>query len=47
MLAEFFRRGIKKGGVLDKTAGIIQSLYQAFAVMCTYIFLWEKQHENQ
>ncbi len=44
MLAEFFRRGIKKKGVLDKTAGIIQSIYQAFAVMCTYIFLWEKQN---
>lgn len=44
MLAEFFRRGIKKKGVLDKTAGIIQGIYQAFAVMCTYIFLWEKQN---
>ena len=46
-IGEFFRRGIKKKGFLDGTAGLIQVIYQSFSVFITYARLWEKQTKNK
>ncbi|MDD3679377.1 MAG: glycosyltransferase family 2 protein [Candidatus Shapirobacteria bacterium] len=46
MLGEFWRRGIKKQGLLDGPAGIIQVIYQTFSVFITQARLWEKQINN-
>ena len=43
MMGEFWRRGIKKQGIFDGVAGIIQVIYQSFSVFITQARLWEKQ----
>jgi|SRR3989344_7259417 len=43
MLSAFFDSYIKQGGWRVGTAGIIESIYQAFSIFITYAKLWEKQ----
>jgi glycosyltransferase involved in cell wall biosynthesis len=43
MMGEFWRRGIKKQGLLAGPAGIIQVIYQTFSVFITQAQVWEKQ----
>lgn len=44
--AELWRRFFKNLGFLDGTAGVIESIYQAFSKTITYLFLYEKQHKK-
>lgn len=46
-LGELFRRLILKKGFMDGTIGIIESLYQAYSKTITYLFLYEKYHNNK
>lgn len=46
-LGELFRRLIKNSGFLDGEIGIIESIYQAFSKTITYLFLYEKKHQNK
>ncbi len=41
---ELFRRLIAHGGLLDGSAGIIESIYQAYSKTVTYLFLYEKKY---
>ncbi|MGI6278768.1 MAG: glycosyltransferase family 2 protein [Patescibacteria group bacterium] len=43
MMGEFWRRGIKKQGLLAGQAGVIQVIYQTFSVFITQARVWEKQ----
>ncbi|CAN5241578.1 glycosyltransferase family 2 protein [soil metagenome] len=40
---ELFRRMFKQHGYLDGTAGIIESIYQAYSKTITYLYLYEKK----
>ena len=42
-LGELSRRLLVKGGFLDGTVGIIESVYQAFSKTITYLYLYEKK----
>lgn len=44
MLTEFFRSYIKQSGWKAGTAGLIESIYQAFSIFITYAKLWELQN---
>ena len=43
---ELFRRLIQKGGFLDGTIGIIESVYQAYSKTITYLLLYEKKNRR-
>jgi glycosyltransferase involved in cell wall biosynthesis len=40
---ELFRRLVKNKGFLDKTYGVIESVYQAYSKTITWLLLYEKQ----
>jgi len=44
---ELWRRLVKNLGFLDGTAGIIESIYQAFSKTITYLFLYEKYQNKK
>ena len=46
-IGELFRRMFIKLGFLDGTAGIIESIYQAYSKTITYLFLYEKKSKRQ
>jgi len=46
-IGELFRRMFVKLGFLDGTAGIIESIYQAYSKTITYLFLYEKKSKRQ
>ncbi|MFH0773094.1 MAG: glycosyltransferase family 2 protein [bacterium] len=43
---ELFRRLIQRGGFLDGTVGIIESIYQAYSKTITYLLLYEKKNRR-
>lgn len=43
---EFFRRFVKNRGFMDGTAGILESVYQAFSKTITWIYLYEKKKSS-
>lgn len=44
---ELNRRLILKGGFMDGTYGVIESLYQAYSKTITYLMLYEKYHHKK
>lgn len=40
---EFYRRFFRKAGFMDGTAGILETVYQAFSKTVTWLFLYEKK----
>lgn len=46
MLTAFYDSYIKQKGYKVGTAGLIESMYQAFSMFITYARLWEIQNEN-
>ena len=46
MTTGFFRSYILEKGYRNGTAGLIESIYQAFSMFITYSKLWEKQQKN-
>jgi len=48
MLMAFIDSYVRQGGYRAKTAGLIESIYQAFSIFITYAKLWElQQKENK
>lgn len=47
MLTAFFNSYIRQGGWKIGTAGLIESIYQAFSAFITYAKLWELQQKMQ
>lgn len=47
MLGAFLNSYIKEGGFRVGTAGLIESIYQAFSIFITYAKLWELQNEKE
>jgi len=45
MLTAFIKSYILQGGYKAKTAGLIESIYQAFSIFITYAKLWEMQNK--
>lgn len=45
-LGEFFRRFFVRFGYLDKTLGIIESIYQAYSKTITWILVYEKNRSH-
>ena len=43
MITTLFDRAIKKGGIIDGTEGLIESVYQAYHTMIIYLKLWEME----
>lgn len=44
---ELYRRLIKNKGFLDGSAGVIESIYQAYSKTVTYIYLYEKYQKSR
>lgn len=47
MISAFLDSYIKQGGRKAGTAGLIESIYQAFSMFITYARLWEMQNEKE
>ena len=47
MMTAFFNSYVKQKGWKAGTAGLVESMYQAFSVFITYARLWEMQQKNQ
>lgn len=47
MISSFFDSYFIQGGWKVGTAGLIESMYQAFSIFITYARLWEMQSKNQ
>lgn len=47
MLTAFYDSYIKQKGYKAGTAGLIESMYQAFSIFITYARLWELQNKNE
>lgn len=46
-LGELYRRMFRNLGFLDGSAGIAESIYQAFSKTITYLFVYEQSHANR
>jgi glycosyltransferase involved in cell wall biosynthesis len=44
---EFGRRMIRRGGWRDGVPGVIEGLYQPFALFCVSVMLWERQRGDR
>jgi glycosyltransferase involved in cell wall biosynthesis len=47
MLHDFLWRGIRRAGWRDGMPGMIEVVFQPFALFCAAVMLWERQHSDQ
>jgi hypothetical protein len=46
MLLDFLRRGVRRTGWRDGMPGVIEVIFQPFALFCAAVMLWERQQSD-